>query len=124
MTNQKLVLEQITALNTTTCRHDRFDRRDAAEQTGKIHEQAAQHDPARDAAARVPEYLRHDGPGRHLQGEALENMKQTVETLSTEVEKSKGYIARAEGVNQGQACRAAIVAIDAARIEMTEITRR
>ena len=32
-------------------------------------------------------------------------MKQTVETLSTEVEKSKGYIARAEG--QAQAGRAA-----------------
>ena len=29
-------------------------------------------------------------------------MKQTVETLGKEVEKSKGYIARAEGVNQAQ----------------------
>ena len=29
-------------------------------------------------------------------------MKQTVETLGTEVEKSKGYIARAEGVAQGR----------------------
>jgi hypothetical protein len=29
-------------------------------------------------------------------------MKQTVETLGTEVEKSKGYIARAEGVSQGK----------------------
>ena len=36
---------------------------------------------------------------------ALANMKQTVEVLSTEVEKSKGYIARAEG--QAQAARAA-----------------
>jgi hypothetical protein len=36
---------------------------------------------------------------------ALENMKQTVETLSNEVEKSKGYIARAEG--QAQAVKAA-----------------
>ena len=34
--------------------------------------------------------------------EALGNMKQTVDTLSTEVEKSRGYIARAEGVNQGR----------------------
>ena len=30
--------------------------------------------------------------------QALQNMKQTVDTLGTEVEKSKGYIARAEGV--------------------------
>ena len=29
-------------------------------------------------------------------------MKQTVDTLGTEVEKSKGYIARAEGVSQGR----------------------
>jgi hypothetical protein len=29
-------------------------------------------------------------------------MKQTVETLGREVEKSKGYIARAEGVNQAK----------------------
>jgi len=33
---------------------------------------------------------------------ALENMKQTVETLSSEVEKSRGYIARAEGQAKGQ----------------------
>ena len=34
--------------------------------------------------------------------EALGNMKQTVDTLSTEVEKSRGYIARAEGVEQNK----------------------
>ena len=31
---------------------------------------------------------------------ALDSMKQTVDTLSLEVQKSKGYIARAEGQNQ------------------------
>ena len=35
--------------------------------------------------------------------EALSSMKQTVGTLTTEVEKSRGYIARAEGAAQGQA---------------------
>ena len=34
---------------------------------------------------------------------ALDSMKQTVDTLSQEVEKSKGYIARAEGQAQAQA---------------------
>jgi hypothetical protein len=34
--------------------------------------------------------------------EALGNMKQTVNTLSNEVEKSRGYIARAEGVEQNR----------------------
>jgi len=33
---------------------------------------------------------------------ALENMKTTVTTLSSEVEKSKGYIARAQGQAQAQ----------------------
>jgi uncharacterized protein YaaN involved in tellurite resistance len=35
--------------------------------------------------------------------EALVNMKQTVDTLGKEVEKSRGYIARAEGVEQNRA---------------------
>jgi len=34
--------------------------------------------------------------------QALDSIKQTVSTLSSEVEKSKGYIARAEGVNQAK----------------------
>jgi uncharacterized protein YaaN involved in tellurite resistance len=34
--------------------------------------------------------------------QALGNMKQTVDTLGKEVEKSRGYIARAEGVNQAK----------------------
>jgi hypothetical protein len=34
--------------------------------------------------------------------EALGNMKQTVDTLGKEVEKSRGYIARAEGVSQAK----------------------
>jgi hypothetical protein len=34
--------------------------------------------------------------------EALGNMKQTVDTLTSEVEKSRGYIARAEGVEQSR----------------------
>ena len=34
--------------------------------------------------------------------EALGSMKQTVDTLTGEVEKSRGYIARAEGVEQNR----------------------
>uniref|UniRef100_UPI0035CB57A0 toxic anion resistance protein n=1 Tax=uncultured Sphingomonas sp. TaxID=158754 RepID=UPI0035CB57A0 len=34
---------------------------------------------------------------------ALDSMKTTVNALGTEVEKSRGYIARAEGASQGQA---------------------
>ena len=105
MTNQKLVLEQISALNTTTAGMIDTTGEMLRTQTGAIHEQAASlDDPARDAAARVPEHLRHDGPDRHVQARRRSaNMKQTVDTLGNEVEKSKGYIARAEGVAPGQA---------------------
>ena len=34
--------------------------------------------------------------------QALGSMKQTVDVLSSEVERSRGYIARAEGVNQAR----------------------
>ena len=70
LTNQRLVLEQITALNTTTANMIEFDRRDAEDpdrrdpQAGGLGD-----DPARDAAARVPEHLRHDGRDRPLQGQ-------------------------------------------------------
>ena len=33
---------------------------------------------------------------------ALDSMKQTVDTLSNEVERSRGYIARAEGASKAQ----------------------
>ena len=68
MTNQRLVLDQITALNTTTAGIIDSTGKLLRDNTAKIHEQAAsEHDPAGDAAARVPEHLRHDGRGRHLQ---------------------------------------------------------
>ena len=68
MTNQKLVLEQITALNTTTAGMIDSTGEMLRTQTGAIHEQAASlDDPAGDAAARLPEHLRHDGPDRPVQ---------------------------------------------------------
>ena len=68
MTNQKLVLEQISALNTTTANMIDTTGELLRTQTGAIHEQAASLDhPAGDAAARLPEHLRHDGPDRPVQ---------------------------------------------------------
>ena len=68
MTNQKLVLEQVTALNTTTASMIDSTGEMLRTQTGAIHEQAAVLDhPAGDAAARLPEHLRHHGPDRSVQ---------------------------------------------------------
>lgn len=103
LVGQKLVLDQITALNTTTANIIDSTGTMLKEQTAQIHEQAA--------SATIPvETLQRAFQNIYdtmdnidtFKVKALDSMKQTVNTLSQEVEKSKGYIARAEGANQGQ----------------------
>ncbi|MGI8611662.1 MAG: toxic anion resistance protein [Sphingomicrobium sp.] len=103
MTNQKLVLEPVTALNTTTAGMIDSTGEMLRTQTGAIHEQAASSTIPLETLQRAFQniYETMDQIDR-FKLEALGNMKQTVETLSTEVEKSKGYIARAEGVEQAR----------------------
>src|SRR3954451_13867686 len=103
MTNQKLVLEQITALNTTTAGMIDSTGEMLRTQTGAIHEQAASSTIPLETLQRAFQniYDTMDQIDR-FKLEALGNMKQTVDTLGKEVEKSKGYIARAEGVNQAK----------------------
>ncbi|WP_136163391.1 toxic anion resistance protein [Sphingomonas flavalba] len=104
LTNQKLVLEQITQLNTTTANIIDGTGKMLKEQTGRIHEQAA--------SATIPiEVLQRAFQNIYdtmdsidtFKLKALDSMKTTVNTLSVEVEKSKGYIARAEGAEQAKA---------------------
>jgi uncharacterized protein YaaN involved in tellurite resistance len=103
LTNQKLVLDQITAINTTTA--GLIDSTGALlkSNTASIHEQAA--------SATIPvETLQRAFQNIYdtmdaidtFKLKALDSMKTTVNTLSNEVEKSKGYIARAEGAAQNQ----------------------
>jgi uncharacterized protein YaaN involved in tellurite resistance len=103
MTNQKLVLEQIGALNTTTAGMIDSTGEMLRTQTGAIHEQAASSTIPLETLQRAFQniYDTMDQIDR-FKLEALGNMKQTVDTLGREVEKSKGYIARAEGVNQAR----------------------
>jgi len=103
MTNQKLVLEQIGALNTTTANMIDSTGEMLRTQTGAIHEQAASSMLPLETLQRAFQniYETMDQIDR-FKLEALGNMKQTVNTLSNEVEKSKGYIARAEGVEKGR----------------------
>ena len=103
MTNQRLVLEQIGALNTTTAGMIDSTGELLRTQTGAIHEQAASSTIPMETLQRAFQniYETMDQIDR-FKLEALGNMKQTVETLGSEVEKSKGYIARAEGVNQAK----------------------
>ncbi len=101
MTNQRLVLGQITALNQTTS--DIIDSTSTLlrENTGKIHEQAASSTIPLETLQRAFQNI-YDTMDEvdSFKLRALDSMKQTVDVLSTEVEKSKGYIARAEGQSQ------------------------
>jgi uncharacterized protein YaaN involved in tellurite resistance len=101
MTNQRLVLQQVTALNQTTA--DIIDSTGTLlrDQTGKIHEQAASSTIPLETLQRAFQNI-YDTMDQvdEFKVKSLASMKQTVETLSDEVEKSKGYIARAEGQNQ------------------------
>jgi uncharacterized protein YaaN involved in tellurite resistance len=103
MTNQRLVLEQITALNTTTANVIDSTGEMLRNQTGQIHQQAASSTIPLETLQRAFQniYDTMDTIDR-FKIDALANMKQTVDTLSGEVEKSRGYIARAEGVEQNR----------------------
>src|SRR6476469_3352508 len=103
MANQKLVLEQIGALNTTTSNMIDATGEMLRTQTGAIHEQAASSTIRLETLQRAFQNI-YDTMDQidTFKLQALTNMKQTVDTLSTEVEKSKGYIARAEGVEKGR----------------------
>src|SRR5687768_9594679 len=103
LTNQRLVLDQITALNTTTA--NMIDRTGELlkSQTGDIHQQAASATIPLETLQRAFQniYDTMDAIDQ-FKVEALGNMKQTVNVLTSEVEKSRGYIARAEGVEQNR----------------------
>ncbi len=104
LVGQKLVLEQITALNTTTANIIDGTGTMLRTQTAQIHEQAAN--------ATIPiETLKRAFQNIYdtmdsidaFKLKALDSMKTTVSTLESEVEKSRGYIARAEGQAQATA---------------------
>ncbi len=103
MTNQRLVLNQITALNETTANMIDTTGEMLKSQTGEIHKQAAASTIPLETLQRAFQniYDTMDEIDR-FKLEALGSMKQTVNVLSDEVEKSKGYIARAEGAEQSQ----------------------
>lgn len=104
LAGQRLVLQQITSLNDTTARIIGATGDLLKEQTGRIHEQAAASTVPLEVLQRAFQNIYDtmdsiDG----FKVKALASMKQTVETLSVEVEKSRGYIARSQGASGGAA---------------------
>lgn len=104
MTNQKLVLEQITALNTTTANIIDGTSKMLKDNTARIHEQAASSTIPMETLSRAFQniYDTMDAIDT-FKLKALDTMKTAVTSLEGEVAKSKGYIARAEGASQAQA---------------------
>jgi uncharacterized protein YaaN involved in tellurite resistance len=103
LTQQKLVLQQITALNTTTANIIDSTADMLQNQTGQIQQQAA--------SATIPiETLKRAFQSIYqtmdaidaFKSQALTSMKTTVDALSDEIERSRGYIARAEGASKAQ----------------------
>lgn len=103
MTNQRLVLEQITQLNTTTANIIDSTGKLLRSNTATIHEQAAGSTIPLETLQRAFQniYDTMDAIDT-FKMKALDSMKTTVDTLGREVEKSRGYIARAEGAAQSQ----------------------
>lgn len=104
MANQKLVLDQITALNTTTARLIDGTGQMLKDNTARIHEQAANSTIPLETLSRAFQniYDTMDSIDT-FKMKALDSMKQTVTALEGEVSKSKAYIARSHGQSEGAA---------------------
>jgi uncharacterized protein YaaN involved in tellurite resistance len=105
LANQKLVLDQITALNTTTSNLIESTSQLLKKQTVDIHQQAASATLNIEQLQRAFDniYASMDMISE-FKTEALANMRLTVDTLSTEVEKAQTYLDR---VRQEEAAQAA-----------------
>ena len=104
MTNQRLVLDQITALNTTTANIIDATGQMLKDNTAQIHQQAAGSTIPLETLSRAFQniYDTMDSIDT-FKVQALDNMKQTVVALENEVGKSRAYIARAQGQSEGAA---------------------
>ena len=104
MTNQRLVLDQITALNTTNANIIDATGQMLKDNTAKIHQQAASSTIPLETLSRAFQniYDTMDSIDT-FKVQALDSMKQTVVALEGEIGKSKAYIARAQGQSDGAA---------------------
>ncbi len=104
MTNQRLVLGQITALNETTANIIDSTGKLLRENTAVIHEQAANSTIPLETLSRAFQNIYDTMDAiETFKLKALDHMKQTSDSLDKEVQKSKGYIARVEGQAQAMA---------------------
>jgi uncharacterized protein YaaN involved in tellurite resistance len=115
LNNQKLVLDQITALNTTTGNLIESTSQLLKEQTGKVYDQAASStiDIKQLQTAFDNIYQTMDSIDA-FKLQALDSMKQTIDGLTTEVNKAQTYLDRAKASSQNEAQASGDLAIPAA----------
>lgn len=111
LANQKLVLDQITALNTTTGNIIEATAQMLRQQTGKVYEQAAGATVDVKQLQRAFEniYATMDAVADY-KVKALGSMQQTVDALTTEVGKAQGYLDK----SRASQAREGVAAIDGA----------
>jgi uncharacterized protein YaaN involved in tellurite resistance len=111
LANQKLVLDQITALNTTTGNLIEATAQMLRQQTGKVYEQAAGATVDVKQLQRAFEniYATMDAVADY-KVKALGSMQQTVDALTTEVGKAQGYLDK----SRASQAREGVAAIDGA----------
>jgi uncharacterized protein YaaN involved in tellurite resistance len=101
LANQKLVLDQVSALNTTTGNLIESTSSMLRQQTAAIHDQAASAtiniNQLKTAFANI--YATMDSIDAY-KGAALQSMQATVDALQTEVGKAQSYLERAKGSPQ------------------------
>jgi uncharacterized protein YaaN involved in tellurite resistance len=104
LADQKLVLDQITALNTTTGNLIESTSEMLHQQSGQITQQASSStiELAKLQAAFKNIYATMDEIDT-FKLKALDNLSKTIDALSTEVEKSQAYVARVRSQEAGQA---------------------
>jgi uncharacterized protein YaaN involved in tellurite resistance len=104
LANQKLVLDQITALNTTTGNLIESTSEMLREQSGKVHEQAAGSTVAVDKlrAAFANIYATIDAIDTY-KIQALDSMRQTIDALTGEVQKAQTYLDRSAEATKSEA---------------------
>jgi uncharacterized protein YaaN involved in tellurite resistance len=107
LTNQKLVLNQITALNTTTGNMIASTSQMLRDQSGQIHEQAASATVSVEKlqAAFANIYATMDMIDAYKL-QALDSMQKTIDALTTEVTKAQSYLQRAHSAPATEAAAA------------------
>jgi uncharacterized protein YaaN involved in tellurite resistance len=114
LNNQKLVLDQIDALNTTTSNLIESTSELLKQQTGRVYDQAASStinlEQLQTAFNNI--YQTMDSIDA-FKVQALDSMKQTIDGLTTEVSKAQTYLDRARTSTQGEAEASAELAIPA-----------